>query len=372
MSETREPHAAPRRNHFTPPKPLEYLESLSAAKPKGRVYGSSMLGSVMLHALVLYVLWAYPQLVFVKRDWDSTSTQPDSTGEKKYEVITYVPSNKPMYVPYRKPIGNLYSSQDALAISRPPKSQRSGNLQPYSRGTTKEPMITDIVKSLETKGTDETEKTTTAQVVPEQQNSSPKAGSPPVLEVPPSDRAPSATAMTVPPKPKETAETIGEPWAKAQESVSDNQSTRAQRDAQTRQRVAEDVAKQLKLADAGQRIFENEASALRSEGSGFFDTKGFELSDYSQYVVDKIKENWLIPRIARDDSGRSTIIFYIERDGQISGLRVVTRSGREQLDRAALNSILGASPFPPLPRDFAGEHIGAKLIFSYNEVRDRP
>jgi protein TonB len=85
--------------------------------------------------------------------------------------------------------------------------------------------------------------------------------------------------------------------------------------------------------------------------------------------VDKIKDSWLIPAIIRSESGRTTILFYIEKDGQISGLRVVAESGNRRLDSAALNSVLVAGPFPPLPRDFSGEHIGAKLVFSYNEVR---
>ena len=259
-----------------------------------------------------------------------------------------------------------YSNQDALAISRPPRLVKDGNRLPYSRGTSKEPLITDIVTRFEpppeTVKTDDpanAEAAKDAGKLPQ--------GAPQGLDSSAAGGAPSPTAMIIPPKPKDNTAKPGDPNSKT--TVADMPSALT-REAEARQRLSEDLARQLKLADTGQKIFENEASALRSEGSGFFDTRGFELSGYSQFIVDRIKENWLIPSIIRSDSGRTTILFYIEKDGQVTGIRVVMTSGNKRLDNAALNSVLIAGPFPPLPRDFSGEHIGAKLVFSYNEVRN--
>ena len=114
------------------------------------------------------------------------------------------------------------------------------------------------------------------------------------------------------------------------------------------------------------KVFENEQSAIRTEGSGLFDTKGFPLGDYAQLIIERIKGNWFIPSNLRNSQGRSTLIFFIEKDGQVSGLRIVAPSGSDSLDLAALNSVL-VTKFPPLPRGFPGEHVGAKFIFSYNE-----
>jgi TonB family protein len=346
------------------PEPLAFISHYADVRPLGRRYNVSMLGSVLLHGAVLWVLLLFPELLVTRRFWGIQPAEESQSGdEKKYDIITYVPASKqPMYAPYRRPEGSLYSTQDALAISRPPKLVMGGNRLPYSRGTSKDPLITDIVTRFdpppETAKPDDkasAESAKDAGKMPQgaaQGLDSSTAG------------APSATAMIIPPKPKDKP---GDPNSKM--AVADTQSALT-READAQQRLADDLARQLKLADTGQKIFENEASALRSEGSGFFDTRGFELSGYSQFVVERIKENWLIPNLIRSDSGRTTVLFYIEKDGQVSGIRVVMTSGNKRLDNAALNSVLIAGPFPPLPRDFSGEHIGAKLVFSYNEVRN--
>jgi len=135
------------------------------------------------------------------------------------------------------------------------------------------------------------------------------------------------------------------------------------------------VSENRNAAAAGQKaggqeahkVFENEQAAIRTEGSGFFDTRGFPLGEYASAIIERIKGNWSIPSNLRSSSGRSTVIFFIEKDGRISGLRIVTPSGSNSLDLAAMESVLISNPFPPLPTGFPGDHVGAKFIFSYNE-----
>ncbi len=115
------------------------------------------------------------------------------------------------------------------------------------------------------------------------------------------------------------------------------------------------------------RVFENEQSAIRTEGSGLFDTKGFPLGEYANLIIERIKGNWMIPSNLRNSQGRTTVIFFIDRDGRFSDARIVTSSGSSSLDLAALNAVIGSNPFPPLPKGFPGNHIGAKFVFSYNE-----
>lgn len=115
------------------------------------------------------------------------------------------------------------------------------------------------------------------------------------------------------------------------------------------------------------QVFENEQKAIRSEGTGFFDTKGFPLGDYASLIIDRIKGNWFIPSNLRKSQGRTTVIFFIDKDGRYTDMRIVMSSGSSSLDLAALNAIIGSNPFPPLPRGFPGDHVGAKFVFSYNE-----
>ena len=115
------------------------------------------------------------------------------------------------------------------------------------------------------------------------------------------------------------------------------------------------------------QVFENEQKAIRSEGSGLFDTKGFPLGDYAEIIIERIKGNWFIPSNLRKSQGRTTVVFFIERDGRYSNAHIVTPSGSSSLDLAALNAIIGSDPFPPLPKGFPGDRVGAKFVFAYNE-----
>ncbi len=115
------------------------------------------------------------------------------------------------------------------------------------------------------------------------------------------------------------------------------------------------------------QVFDNEQKALRSEGSGLFDTKGFPLGDYASLVIERVKGNWSIPSNLRNSQGRTTVIFFIDKDGHFTDARIVASSGSSSLDICALNAIIGSNPFPPLPKGFPGEHVGAKFVFSYNE-----
>lgn len=115
------------------------------------------------------------------------------------------------------------------------------------------------------------------------------------------------------------------------------------------------------------RMFEDEQKAIRSTDSGFFDTKGFPLGEYTNVIVERIKGKWFIPSNLRNSKGNTTVIFYIDRDGRFMNARIVMSSGSNSLDLAALNAVIESNPFPPLPEDFPGDHVGAKFIFSYNE-----
>jgi len=117
------------------------------------------------------------------------------------------------------------------------------------------------------------------------------------------------------------------------------------------------------------KVFENEQKAIRSPDSGFFDTKGFPLGEYTSIIVERIKGKWFIPSNLRNSQGNTTVIFYIDRDGHFMNARIVMSSGSNSLDLAALNAVIESNPFPPLPDGFPGEHVGAKFIFSYNEPK---
>ena len=115
------------------------------------------------------------------------------------------------------------------------------------------------------------------------------------------------------------------------------------------------------------QVFSDQKAAIRSEGSGLFDTKGFPMGDYASAVIERVKANWLIPSNLRNSQGRTTVVFFIGRDGRFMDARIVVPSGSSSLDLAALSAVIGSNPFPPLPQGFPGDRVGAKFVFSYNE-----
>jgi len=48
---------------------------------------------------------------------------------------------------------------------------------------------------------------------------------------------------------------------------------------------------------------------------------------------------------------------------------IVSQSGTEALDRAAVAGISASNPFPPLPTEFKGNEIRLQFNFAYNIPR---
>ncbi len=99
------------------------------------------------------------------------------------------------------------------------------------------------------------------------------------------------------------------------------------------------------------------------------DTQGVDFDPYLRRVVADIRQNWyaVMPEIARlGRRGRVIVVFEIQRDGGVSKLYLVSASGAEPLDRAALAGISASVPFPPLPPEFRGPMIRLQVTFLYN------
>src|SRR5262249_5410078 len=80
--------------------------------------------------------------------------------------------------------------------------------------------------------------------------------------------------------------------------------------------------------------------------------------------------NQRIPDGARSPmmkQGKVAIEFAVLKDGTIApGMELVGSSGDVGLDRAAWGSIVNSNPFPPLPKEFAGQSLALRFYFYYN------
>ena len=101
------------------------------------------------------------------------------------------------------------------------------------------------------------------------------------------------------------------------------------------------------------------------------DTMGVDFSQYIQQVSAATKRAWypIIPEEARpplNKQGEVAIRFEIYPDGSVHVMQLYGSSGDVALDRAAQGAITGASPYPPLPKQFKGKYLALQFNFLYN------
>jgi len=101
------------------------------------------------------------------------------------------------------------------------------------------------------------------------------------------------------------------------------------------------------------------------------DTKRMDLTRYLVSVRSQVRGKWSIPPEARAPefkSGNSTIEFILTKSGAMAESKIASSAGDESLDRAALDAVKSAPPFPQLPSEFEGESIIMRATFTYNQA----
>ena len=101
------------------------------------------------------------------------------------------------------------------------------------------------------------------------------------------------------------------------------------------------------------------------------DTMGVDFGPYLRRILADIKRTWipLIPEEARpplNKQGETLIRFTILPDGRIAAMSLDGSSQDTAIDRAAWGGITGASPYPPLPKEFKGPFLELRFGFYYN------
>ncbi|MBV9504179.1 MAG: TonB family protein [Acidobacteriia bacterium] len=99
------------------------------------------------------------------------------------------------------------------------------------------------------------------------------------------------------------------------------------------------------------------------------DPQGVDFRPYLMQVLAAVRRNWLavIPESAKlGRRGRVGVQFSISRTGSVPKLVIVTNSGTDALDRAAVAGISASNPFPPLPTEYKGDRVVLQFNFAYN------
>jgi protein TonB len=92
------------------------------------------------------------------------------------------------------------------------------------------------------------------------------------------------------------------------------------------------------------------------------------LRDFVRTIKRRIEESKSYPQLARDArlEGRVVVRFTIMQDGQLAERpRLVTSSGADVLDNAAIEAIKRATPFPALPNSLGRESLQLRLPMSF-------
>lgn len=100
------------------------------------------------------------------------------------------------------------------------------------------------------------------------------------------------------------------------------------------------------------------------------DPMGVDFRPYLIRVLTSVRRNWfaVMPESAKmGRRGKVEIQFSIDREGRVPKLVIVSSSGANPLDRAAVAGISASNPFPPLPTDYRAAQIRLQFSFAYNQ-----
>jgi len=91
-----------------------------------------------------------------------------------------------------------------------------------------------------------------------------------------------------------------------------------------------------------------------------------EFGDYMSIVRDKISKSWTPPDIV--EVGHATVVFKLDRNGNVISSYIRESSGNKLYDESALNSIHKASPYADFPANASREYITIQYSFDSSIV----
>ena len=109
------------------------------------------------------------------------------------------------------------------------------------------------------------------------------------------------------------------------------------------------------------------AGAAGLKGEVSVDGGDFEFTYYLVLVRNKIASNWAPPAglATSGNPVRSVVYFKIQRNGNLSAVRMETGSGIEFFDRSTERAVVLSNPLPPLPLGFGGSELGVHFGFEW-------
>ena|SRR5881296_2831995 len=92
----------------------------------------------------------------------------------------------------------------------------------------------------------------------------------------------------------------------------------------------------------------------------------FKDEAYQKKTYMKVASAWKRPTSTPKPGKKAVVIAVIQKDGTAPGPTLHLASGSEAWDKAALEAVLKASPFDPLPRTYARPGVEVHFHFEYD------
>jgi TonB family protein len=94
-----------------------------------------------------------------------------------------------------------------------------------------------------------------------------------------------------------------------------------------------------------------------------------EMWRYQNNLYIQVRDHWKVPRAANDPWVKGATVqirFQMQQDGSLLDPVVMMGSGRKAYDKSALESLVKAAPFAPLP-DYVPAPVKFCVLFHYND-----
>jgi TonB family protein len=96
--------------------------------------------------------------------------------------------------------------------------------------------------------------------------------------------------------------------------------------------------------------------------------KDYDLLPWATIVIDRLQLNWVLPAVPEvPDPAKISMIVVIKKSGELDSIEILEGTTVEALDKAALDALRAALPFPALPADFPGDLLEITFEFVYND-----
>ena len=127
-----------------------------------------------------------------------------------------------------------------------------------------------------------------------------------------------------------------------------------------------DPAKNEKSVPAKEDAGKGQVQPIPKPGAGV--DRNAIISAYRSKVLAAIELHKKYPSVARrlSQEGSVRMKFSVSRDGSVSGISIVSSSGVDAIDRAAIDAIRAASPIPPVPSELNENSLNLSLTILFS------